>query len=198
MGIRVSVRDAGPDDAEALAELWKALLTESRSFARVSSSPSPDAVRRRLAEIAGRTDRRLLVAVLDGAVAGAVYVAREPITPLHEACSVRISYLRVFDRYRRRSVGHALLEAATAWATEIGVEHILVDVPPGARESNRYFARLGLAPFVAQRAAAASLVRRRLAAIRSNGDDLGLPPWRRPRNGGVLRSRPFQRAAIDK
>ena len=164
---RASVRDAVAADADALARLWADLLMVAGVPGRTSIPPSSSAVACRLEAIEGNLDRRLLVAVTpvdEGEiVVGAVYLAREPLTPLHDDFAVRASYLHVLADHRRRGIGRSLLDAAASWAVEIHAEHLVVDVNPNVRETNRFLARIGLRPLVGQRSVPVAALRRRIA-----------------------------------
>ena len=60
------------------------------------------------------------------------------------------SFLLVLPEFRRHGVGHALLEAAVSWAEEKDIDQVTA-ITDGNRDTNRFFARLGLVTF-AQRA----------------------------------------------
>lgn len=175
MGYLVPVRDAVPDDARALTSVWHVLLSGSRTYARSSPPPTAYAVRLRIEEILTDPLRKFVVAEPEGSVAGAAYFAREPLTPMNTSEAVRVSYLWVFAPYRRQGVGHALIEAAVAWAGELAADHLVVDVEPGDRDTNRFLARLGLSPLITQRSAPLPALRRRLASDRASAEDLSAP-----------------------
>ena len=67
-----------------------------------------------------------------------------PYAPLFDQRAVHAHYLHVRDGFRRRGVGKALLAAAVAFAEEIGAEHVMTSVLPQMRETQRFYARLGL------------------------------------------------------
>lgn len=166
------VRDAVPDDAPALLGLWTDLLGAAGPGAHSWALPTVEGVRTRLKAVADDPDRRVLVASVDASVDGPEHeqvggfalLLREPLTPLHDELAVRVSHLHVLAAQRRHGVGHALVATATDWAAESGADHVVVDVPPAAREANRFYARLGFAALLVQRSApVATLVRRRLA-----------------------------------
>jgi ribosomal protein S18 acetylase RimI-like enzyme len=87
----------------------------------------------------------------------------DPLAPLYDNPTVQVSYLLVRPQLRRRGVGRAILSAATAYAEQLGAEHVMVNVFPAMRDANRYFARLGFSPLAVRRVAAVSTLRRRLA-----------------------------------
>ncbi len=85
--------------------------------------------------------------------------------------AVHVSHAVVADRHKRRGAGKALVTAAVAFAEQRGLEQLVVAVPPGSREANRFFARLGFAPLALRRVAPVSLVRWRLAQFESRPVD---------------------------
>jgi len=166
---QMAVRDASADDAPTLVRLWEELVLDSGIPGRTSDPPTAEGMRRRLEMVSDSATRRLLVAEVDGEIAGVVYVQHQPVTPLHETMAVRVAYLHVLKEHRRRGVGHALLAEAAAWASAIGAEHVVVDVLPGDREANRFCARLGLSQLHVQRLAQTTQLRRLLAADQTTG-----------------------------
>ena len=63
-------------------------------------------------------------------------------------------------------VGAALMEAAVTWAEEHGVTHVATAAVSGARDANRFMARLALGPYATLRLATTHAVRSRLSAGR--------------------------------
>ena len=117
---------------------------------------------------AGESGGRLQVEY-DGQVAGAVYLRITTLSPLNLEPCVQSIHPRVFDACRRHGAGHALMEAATAFAEENGILHVVTAVPHSSRESNRFMARLGLAPVVMYRIAPTTLLRSRVSPQRQQG-----------------------------
>lgn len=164
------VRPARPDDLDTLGELGH----EARaSVAR----PVPDAtgvdmlaadraeLRARYQAALADPDVRVLVATDperygDKAV-GMCLLTVEPANVLHTA-AVHLSDVCVTARSRRRGVGRALVAAAAEYAEEVGYEAVAVTVTPDARETQRFYARLGFGPVVVRRVAPLGLLRRRL------------------------------------
>jgi GNAT superfamily N-acetyltransferase len=153
----VHVREATPDDGHALVEVWapedrtpdddvRAHLDAAASLARIAADP----------------DQRLLVGVLDGEVAGAVHLARSPLTPIHAESAIYVLHLHVLEEYRRHGVGHALLEATVSWAEEKDSSHVVAAVTASSRDSNRFMARLGLAQVATVRGATVAVLRAKL------------------------------------
>ena len=92
---------------------------------------------------------------------------------------VQIDYLYVRAAFHRRGVGKALVTAATAYAEEIGSEHVCVNVLPQVREANRFYAKIGFTPLVVRRVASVATLRR----------SLGLDPADSKRRAGLLARR---------
>lgn len=167
----VQVRDAAPSDAEALCEVWSGLVGERE---RDREQPAVDCTRSSVARIAADPDQRLLVAVIDDQVAGALHLVRAPLSPVHSESAVHVIHLQVLDRFRRHGVGHALMEATVSWAEEKDTTHVIAAASVGSRDANRFMARLGLAQLAVVRYASVSSLRAKLpveppAAARMGG-----------------------------
>lgn len=159
----VEIGEAGLSDMPDVARMWGTLRTAAGRFGRMLPEPTQAAIEQLRARIAGDHDARLVVARIDGAVVGMAYFVYQPMLPLISAvASVRVMYVHVQEAFRRQGVGHALLNAAVGFADSRGADHIVVDVHPASRESNRFFARLGLMPLVTARTAPVAVLRRRL------------------------------------
>ncbi|HET9500665.1 MAG TPA: GNAT family N-acetyltransferase [Marmoricola sp.] len=153
----LSVRDAEPDDLAAVLALWGRSGSGSQS-----ATPRPiDEARTALAQIAADPDERLLVGLCEDKVVAAVHLRRAPISPVHLESAVHTSYLLVDPDYRKHGFAHALLEWAVSWAEEKNVEH-LTAITSGDRDTNRFFARLGLGDIATVRACSTSVLRHKL------------------------------------
>jgi GNAT superfamily N-acetyltransferase len=160
------VRDAGPEDAWDLLELWARVSglgdhtsTPDRSIADAEQA---------LATIALDPDQRLLVAEHDERIVAAMKLGRGPLWPLALDQAVHSSFLLVLPQFRRHGYGHALMEAALLWAEEKDISQITV-VTDGNRETNRFFARLGLGTLGNVRHAHIGALRKKLATERAGG-----------------------------
>lgn len=159
----LQVRDAVPDDVEALREV---LATgEDRMGEEEQLAAGCAAV----ASIAADPDQRLLVALLDGRIAGAVHLLRGRLSPLHSETAIHVLHLHVLEEYRRHGVGHALMEGAVSWAEEKNTDHVLAAASVGSRDANRFMARLGLTQVAVVRGAAVSTLRAKLPGDTSAG-----------------------------
>ncbi len=162
----VQIRDAVPEDADALLAIWSDFTTDGSLAVR----PLP--LRHEVGAAVGRTaadsDERLLVAELDGTVVGMLHLRRAPLSPIHVEDSVRMSNLHVLSSFRRRGVGRQLIEKAAEWADEKATEHLAAHVAAGARDTNRFLARLGLTQVAVVRATSVKSLRAKLT-LRDGG-----------------------------
>lgn len=189
----IVVRDARASDVPALVDLWAEARSAAGASGRTMGPASETAVRSRVERASCDKDVRLVVAELEGAVVGMACLCPEVLVPLEDDVALRVPYLHVSAAARRRGVGSALMDEAAEHAADIGAADVVVSVPPALREANRFYARLAMAPVVAQRGAATLALRRRL------GGDLGPAPTdvlaRRRRARGLLSARRSLRAA---
>jgi GNAT superfamily N-acetyltransferase len=157
----VVVRDATPDDAEALVRVWCPQATRPPSERDGPVSMAEGAARSAL-RCAADPDQRMLVALVDDRVVGAVHLYLAPLSPLHAEQAVHLSHLNVVDEARRQGAGHALIEAAVCWAEERTCGYLLAAAHANSREANRFLARLGLTQVAVVRGAATSVLRSKL------------------------------------
>lgn len=154
------VRDARSEDVADLLEVWARAgsgIEHAEGFETEAATA--------LAQIAADPDERLLVAQVDGAVVAALSLRRAPLSPLHTENVVHTSYLLVLPQFRRHGCAHALLEAAVSWAEEKGVEHVTAITSSNSRDTNRFLARLGLAPIATIRGASTIALRDKLSPV---------------------------------
>jgi N-acetylglutamate synthase-like GNAT family acetyltransferase len=152
----VLVRDAEPDDVDALRELLATVAIRGQEDLR------RDEERAAVAGIALDADQRLVVAVCEGRVAGVAHLVRAPLSPLQTETAVHVLHLNVRDDMRRHGVGKALLEATVSWAEEKDSSHVLVAASAASRDTNRFMARLGLGQVALMRMASVATLRSRL------------------------------------
>jgi N-acetylglutamate synthase-like GNAT family acetyltransferase len=152
----VLVRDAEPDDVDALRELLATVAIRGQEDLR------RDEERAAVADIALDADQRLVVAVCEGRVAGVAHLVRAPLSPLQTETAVHVLHLNVRDDMRRHGVGKALLEATVSWAEEKDSSHVLVAASAASRDTNRFMARLGLGQVALMRMASVATLRSRL------------------------------------
>lgn len=160
----VFVRHACRADAPALLQMWGELRELTRTMDRAAPVPTERGVHDRLDAAEADPNLRILVAELDGEVAGMAVLTHQPYAVLFDVRSVHLHFMHVRREHRRRGVGHALVGAAASFAEEVGAEQLMTTTLPQTRDENRFFARLGFAPVVIRRAATVATVRRRLAS----------------------------------
>lgn len=135
--------------------------------------------------VCGREDQR-------EEVLGMALLSVTQTNALLDRPAVLITHTVVASAQRRRGAGRALVARGTAFADELGIEQIVVSLPPGARDAARFFARLGFAPLTVRRTAPVSLVRRRLAALDGSTEPVARRARRVP--GLAVRVRAVDRA----
>lgn len=160
------IREAAPEDAWDLLDLWAAVSGIG------DHTTSPDRslgdAEHALATIALDPDQRLLVAEHEDRIVAAMKLSRGPLWPLALEPAVHSSFLLVLPQFRRHGYGHALMEAALLWAEEKDITQITV-VTDGNRDTNRFFARLGLGTLGNVRHAHTAALRKKLTTERTRG-----------------------------
>ena len=159
------IRDAVPEDATDLLLLWAA---DSRAGDNAVHARSVADAAQALATIAVDPDQRLLVAEHDDEIVAAMKLSRGPLWPLALEQAVHSSFLLVLPQFRRHGYGHALMEAALVWAEEKDITEITA-LADGNRETNRFFARLGLSTLGNLRHAHTATLRKKLSTERGRG-----------------------------
>ncbi len=154
------VREAGPEDATELLGLWAATARRGETTLRADENAA-----RALANIAANPDEQLLVAESEGRIVAAIKLSRAPLSPLVLDWAVHTSFLLVLPEFRRHGYGHALMEAALAWAEEKDVNELTV-ITDGNRDTNRFFARLGLSTLGTVRHSSVAGLRKKLSVER--------------------------------
>jgi GNAT superfamily N-acetyltransferase len=154
----VSLRPATIEDAVFLAELWQPSLRRADLQEQVADL---ELIIKSCEESA---EQRLVIAEYDGEPAGAVMLCVSTLSPLNLEPAVHAMAPFVSPGFRRRGVGHTLIEAAVTYAEELGVGHVLTAVSHDSRQSNRFMARLGLSQQAVLRVAATPTLRAKLTA----------------------------------
>lgn len=153
----VHIRPAAPDDVEDLLEVWS-----PRGAEGAVAPPVPGYALWSVAQITADPDQRLLVASIDGSVAGAAHLMWAPLSPIHSDTAIYVLHLQVVEDFRRHGVGRALMEAAVTWAEDKGTTHVVAVAPAASRDTNRFMARLGMGQFAIVRGASVSSLRAKL------------------------------------
>lgn len=156
----VSVRVAGRQDAAAVARLWEGLLP--RPAGEESTEDDAERIALAIDRHSGEVDNRIVVAEVDGHVAGTAYLRVGLFSPLDPDRTMHVSHLHVCSEASSAEVRAALLEAATDWAEERGIATLLAGSAPTDRDTNRFLARLGLGQVGVLRATPVPALRARL------------------------------------
>ena len=186
----LDVRRAGPDDVEDLLGLWLEARQEVVPLGRSMLVGTPEAARPLLARALQAGDVEILLAHLEHRPAGFVITRSGRLTPMCEAPVLEIDHLFVTRDLRRHGVGRALLIGVAAAAERRGADQVVSNAAPMARDTQRFFARLGFSPLVTLRAAPTGTLLRRLAGTSRTGgalEDL-LTRRRRLRARGAIKS----------
>lgn len=183
----VTLREAHVGDALFLRELWQDSI-------RVADAQEQLADLELIIKTAAESpEQRLLVAEHAGVPAGAVFLRATTFGPLNLEPTVQAFSPHVVPEYRRKGVGHALMEAAVGFAEEFGIGHVASAAAAGSRDGNRFLARLGLGPQGVLRFAPTATVRGRLEATRPAGQR---PRTNRSHLGQVLAARRSMRRTV--
>ena len=137
----IAIRPAEPSDASELVALASAVGREAGDWLLATDAWRPVADERRyLKSVRRHADAAVLVAVDGDRIVGRLSLARDP----HPASShVADLGLMVAASHRRRGIGHALLEAAVAWARRSGVRKLELHVFPWNEPAIRLYEGFG-------------------------------------------------------
>lgn len=161
---QVRVRDADDTDLAMLAEWWDELRISGVRSGPFAPPPLDSKLRERIQALHRDGRHRVLVVECDGTPAGLAVLSIERVSPLNDAQAVQIGFLHVRQDCRRKGAGRALVKAAADFADELGTTYVTVAALPQAKDTNRFFARLGFSPLVMRRAVTTGTLRRRLAS----------------------------------
>jgi GNAT superfamily N-acetyltransferase len=148
-------------DAAELVDLYGSQAGDDAAFAREVRDAELA-----LTNLTTQPDERLLVVECGGRIVAAVQLRRGPASPLSVESVVHTSFLVVSPQHRRHGYAHLLMEAAVTWAEEKDIQHVTA-ITDADRETNRFFARLGLAATANVRQAGTAALRKKLSADRS-------------------------------
>jgi RimJ/RimL family protein N-acetyltransferase len=122
------IRPAEPRDTEEIVALARAVSAEPEGWLLADARWRSVADERRYIRAVRRhVDAVLLVAEVDGVLAGRLSLSRDPHP---SSAHVADLGLMVGAAYRRRGVGTALLDAAEEWARSAGVTKLELHVFP--------------------------------------------------------------------
>jgi GNAT superfamily N-acetyltransferase len=163
----VTLRAAVPADALALVDLWSDVVR------RADPEEQAADLRAVIARAEASSEERLVVAEYDGDFAGAVHLRVTTISPLNNERIVLALAPYVLARFQRHGIGRQLMDAAVAWAEELGIGHVATAAGASSRDGNRFMARLALGPYAVLRVAPTHAVRGRLTAGRRSVQGTG-------------------------
>ncbi len=137
----IVIRPAEPSDASDLVLLAASVGREPEGWLLTTEAWRPVADERRyLKAVRRHADAAVLVAVDDDRVVGRLSLARDP----HPASGhVADLGMMVAASHRRRGVGRALLEAASAWARRAGISKLELHVFPWNEPAIRLYESFG-------------------------------------------------------
>jgi RimJ/RimL family protein N-acetyltransferase len=126
--VKVLVRRAVPGDAAALVELARAVGSEEEGWLITDGEwRTASEERRYLRAVKRHRHAAVLVAETPDGVVGRLSVARDPHPASEHVADVGLMVARA---YRRQGIGRALMEAAEAWARDVGVRKLELHVFP--------------------------------------------------------------------
>lgn len=155
----LTIRRITAETAAPFIDLWTAF--------RVEQGAAPECVSREASEgrvscALAREGVAVYLAECGGEPLGYVVLLENPLTALSESPSVWVDQLYVVPTARRAGTAKALLATAARHAEARGADQIGACVPAQARETNRFFARLGFHSFVVRRVTSTAALRRRV------------------------------------
>jgi len=154
----VYLRAASDADATALVVVWAEVLRRGDHDQQVAE------LRHVIDRVSAMPEERMVVAEVDGRVVGGVHLRATTYSPINLEPVVQVVSPHVLPEFRRHGIGSALLQAAVDFADECGIAHVGVAVSSGARDSQRFMARLSLGPAATLRVAPVATVKSRLLA----------------------------------
>jgi RimJ/RimL family protein N-acetyltransferase len=126
--VSVLVRRAAPGDAAALVELARAVGAEPEGWLITNGGwRTPSEERRYLRGLRRHSYAAVFVAESSEGIVGRISLARDAHPASEHVADLG---LMVAASHRRRGVGRALMEAAEAWAREVGVRKLELHVFP--------------------------------------------------------------------
>jgi ribosomal protein S18 acetylase RimI-like enzyme len=128
----VAIREARPEDSQAIAELLGELGYPT-DFSRFE---------RRLERIERDPSSRLFVATVNDRVAGLAGFHQLPLVE-HDEPGCQLTALVVGDAYRRTGVGSELVRAVEREARSRGGQRVLVNTAHHRKDAHAFYERLG-------------------------------------------------------
>jgi ribosomal protein S18 acetylase RimI-like enzyme len=181
-------------DIPTLLALWEELREVGGRAERAVAPPTVADIELRFTELVDTELCRVVLACIGEEPAGMAIFRIVRTDPMSDVRMVHIAHLIVMRRSRQRGVGHALIQAATDFSIERGIDHVGVSVYPSLRDASRFYARLGFAPAAVYRVAPVGVLRRRMGPDRQQSVVFG-DRVRRGRLARPLPPRPRRRPA---
>jgi GNAT superfamily N-acetyltransferase len=163
----VDVRRVVVGDLAAVLELWSQGREENVRLGRPSTSA--EVAGPRLAEAIAAGQIEILLASWEGRPAGFLILRESPLNYLADQLTICVDQMFVAPHARRHGVARALLGQVAGRAERSGAEQIVTSVTPWARDTHRFFARLGFAPVTVRRSVTPATLRRRLSGEMHRG-----------------------------
>lgn len=173
------VREAEVEDAAALIEVWdECNSVDDDSYdgdtaegirRKPSVAEAADAIGEQLAD----QNRRILVAVRDGAIVGAIAFRCQLLSAIRTDRVIVVTDLHVAPRHRRRLIASTLISAGVRWAEDINCEVMMAVSPADSRDANRFLNRVGFGQVAVIRAAKVSALRARFTGIATSSKVTG-------------------------
>jgi predicted N-acetyltransferase YhbS len=127
----MTIRDAVSSDAEAIARLT----------CQLGYATDAETISARLARISACRYQLVLVAILEGEIAG--WLQANVSDVLESGFRAEIVGLIVGEKNRRSGIGRSLVQRAEQWAIAIGAEAVVVRSNTNRIESHRFYPALG-------------------------------------------------------
>lgn len=148
----IALREAGPDDAEAISALAREVQAlHAHAHPEVFRPAGPDTFpAETIRALMAQPGHRFWIAHVDGAPAGYAYaeLQRTPETPWHRAATVcSIEQMGVTAAARGHGAGTALVEAAGAFASAHGARELRLSVWHFNEDARAFYASAGFTPF---------------------------------------------------
>jgi ribosomal protein S18 acetylase RimI-like enzyme len=150
---RMEIRATVPSDLDGIVDVYLSLAAHHAELNRTRYRiPDRDAVRTRFAQLIQDPDNLHLVAIVDGRVVGSLDAwLHEPSGPgsTRRPLSGADVGLGVLDDYGGRGIGSGLIAAAEAWACDLGLDELRLEVAAENADARRLYERLGYEPITA-------------------------------------------------
>ncbi|MDP9831299.1 GNAT family N-acetyltransferase [Kineosporia succinea] len=148
-------------DVDDVLALWSRSTEELSRPARAVAPPVSAASR--LGEAIGGGELEVVLARSGDRPVGFLVMRESPLNVLTGSTALCVDEFWVAPSERRHGVARAMLAHVAGHAERLGVEQVIAGVPTAAKDTQRWFARLGFAPVTVRRAVTPSALRRRLS-----------------------------------